>query len=164
VRRREAVVMGFGLQKFDAGSVTKRLVLDEISTDAKKPLTLLVRYTGTANRDWDNFMLRNVPPAKNTPAEADDPTEPTALAAHRLKVRAENHGWAIRVLAETSIVGWENVLEDGKPAEFSREAAARFFGELVESCPDVWGRILLFVQSLSNFRASAIDEVGLGKE
>lgn len=153
--------MGFGLDKFDAGVVTARLELHEISADKAKPLTLLVQHAGVTNKAWDNFMLRRPTPKLGAPAA--EPTSPEALAAERLADRAEAQAFACEMLSQTSIVGWENVFEDGEPAVFSVAAARRLLDEMAKRCPDVLMRINRFVSSIANFRGAIVDPVDVGK-
>ncbi len=153
--------MPFGLQAFDAGIVTRRLELPEISVDSKRPVTLLVRHAGTTNRAWDNLMLRTpMRPATATPAAGQTPEQ---LAADRVADRNDSRARTNAILAEAIIVGWENVTEDGQPVAWSPAGTLRFMAELAEHCPDVWARIQMFASSVSNFRGAEVDPVDLGK-
>src|ERR1044071_8983356 len=130
--------MPFGLSRFDAGAVTRRLPLPEISPDPTKSLTLILRHAGVTNPKWDSFMLRRARPAPPTPPANESPEQ---RAARELAERAADRELTNAMLAESVSEGGGNVFEDGEPAPFSVDAERRFCDELAATCPDVWNRI-----------------------
>lgn len=148
--------MGFGLQRFDLGTITRRLELPEVSVDAAKPLTLIVRYCGTGNSYWENAMFRRAV------AKQDDETAPPAPDQDAINAST------IATIAESGVVAdWEQVFEDGapgSPVQCAPDAVARFLGELLQYRPDVWRRTVAYVVTRSNFDpAPQGDAVALGK-
>lgn len=150
--------MAFGLRAFNAGIVTRRLELPEISVDPEKPVTLLVRHAGTHNPAWDSWLIKQQA-ARGQDKAANTPDTPEALIAARARDRA----FVNEMLVETVLAGWEHVTEDGRETPFTPEAARRFLDELVENCHDVWLRLQRFAAAVGNFRGVA-DPVELGKE
>lgn len=157
--------MGFGLAKYDLTELTKRIELPELSPDPTKPLTLIVRYAGIGNRDWENAIFRIAAARKQDdekkkdgapPADLPPPPPPADLEAIRRETA--------EIFAGTVLVGWENVFEDGEPMLFSVEAAQRFLVEMLSRVFDVYAlRVRDYVHNIKNFRPSAIDSVELGK-
>jgi hypothetical protein len=144
--------MGFGLQRFDLGAITRRLELPEVSIDPAKPLTLIVRYCGTGNSLWENAMFRRAVAKREEPtADAPDPDATNART--------------IETIAESQVVAdWEQVAEDGASAPCTPEAVARFLTELLQYRPDVWRRVVGYVITRTNFDpAPQGDAVALGK-
>lgn len=152
--------MGFGLQAFDLGIVTRRLELPEISADKAKPLTLIVGYCGVGTSRFDNAMFRRALAKGEDEKGGDAPLPADALA----KMVARDAETNELIAVSGSVSSWENVLEDGHPAACMPDAVQRFLTELREHCPAVWRRIVSFVVDRENFGAPArIDSGDLGK-
>lgn len=152
--------MPFGLSRFDLTTLTRRLELPEISVDPTKPLTLILRFMGIGNRDWEAWRF-----ARDA---AEKPTTVPGSAAPPEKTPGqrfiENRADARDCLLATSLMGWENVIENDAPAAFTPEAAARFLAEIHDSVPLVLAQIADFASTRSNFRTvPAADPVDLGK-
>ncbi|HEU4727688.1 MAG TPA: hypothetical protein VFT22_07360 [Kofleriaceae bacterium] len=145
--------MAFGLQRFDIAAVTRRLVLEEISVDPQKPITLIVGHAGESNKRWDSWQFKR----RN---ELGAVARGKELTQER---RALDRADAAVTLANTVVLGWENVVEDGHLVDYTVEAGTRFLNELIEHCPDVWQRIVSFVIDSSNFRSPSVDPADLGK-
>jgi hypothetical protein len=161
--------MGFGLQKFDLSTITRRLELPEISIDKQRPLTLILAYCGAGNSRWEAFMFRRAAAAKDTTtdkaigvAQALEPVQADAQVAEAQPTDETN-----AIVANASFVGWEQVYDEadaGSPAPCTFESAQQFIAEIRERCPDVWRRVLSYVLNVSNFRDGVIDSAALGKK
>lgn len=160
--------MAFGFSRYDLTQITRRIELPEIS-DPQHPLTLIVRYAGPGNRDWSNaaFLLtarREKPPdvpAGAQPPQASPEEQLNAVLANAEKSNAE----AAQFYAETVLVGWENALDDGVPAEFTTDNARRLLEEMMRHVPQIWRtRIRDYVENEANFRSvPTTDPADLGK-
>lgn len=147
--------MAFGLSRFDLTTLTRRLELPEISADPAKPLTLILRFLGIGNRDWESWRFAR-------DAAAGDGEQPKKPTAQRL---ADNRADMRDTLSMIGLVGWENVLEDGTPVVFTADAGVRFSAELHNVVPNTLSKIADFASTRSNFRTEpAPDPVDLGKE
>lgn len=159
--------MDFGFARYDLNEITRRIELPEVSPDPAKPLTLIVRAAAAGNRDFANSLFKYVKaktPDK-TPGDAvqppvDAPPAPPAAAPDEATVRRE----FAEIYAGTSIIGWENAFDGGKPAPFSIPAAQELLVQLMEHVPDVWRRrVRDYVDDVANFRPPTVDPVDLGK-
>ncbi len=148
--------MDYGLARFDTATRTRRLELPEISADPAHPLTLIVAQCHQGNSRYASWILKNAPsdpasvPAESTPEGREYSDARTAA-----------------MIANASIVDWENVLGDGAPATCTPEHAAEFLHQLRAARRDVFQRIATFVFDPANWTASAVtptDPAALGKE
>jgi hypothetical protein len=145
--------MAFGLARFDLTTLTARMELPGISEDPARPITLVLRFLGVGNRDWETWRF-----ARDA-VSTDDAKKPNQL---RLAARRADHRDALSTLG---IVGWENVLENGAPVPFGSEAVARFVAEVHDAVPATLIEIVEYAANLANFRPKpAIDPVALGKD
>lgn len=163
--------MAFGLSRFDLTTLTRRLELPEISADPAKPLTLILRFLGIGNRDWESWRFARdaaagdvdqKKPVAQRLAAAGDGEQPKKPTAQRL---ADNRADMRDTLSMIGLVGWENVLEDGTPVVFTADAGVRFSAELHNVVPNTLSKIADFASTRSNFRIEPVaDPVDLGKE
>lgn len=135
--------MSFGLSRYDVASVTRRLELPQISEDESKPITLIVRHAGMANRDWESWRLKH--PVVDDASDADRRSD------------------LVTMISNVVLVGWEGISEDGAGAACTPESAQRFLTELAETCPDVWYHLVGYVFNISNFRRPIANPADLGK-
>jgi hypothetical protein len=145
--------MAFGLARFDLTTLTARLELPRISEDPARPITLVLRFLGVGNRDWEAWRFTR------DAAAPDDAKKTTAqrLAERRAEMRD--------ALSTIGLAGWDNVFESGVPVPFSSEAAARFLAEVHDAVPATLTEIVDFAANRSNFRPDpVIDPGALGKD
>ncbi len=123
-------------------------VLDAISEDPYKPITFRVKHAGHGNAAFVNAQ---------TKARADLANRynsSTVTAAYTRALREAD----VELLADYAIVGWSNVYEDGKPADFSTATLKRFLHALIEDPPngrpDVFDHLRAWVRDPENFRAA----------
>jgi hypothetical protein len=163
--------MGFGFERYDLTQITRRIELPEVSPDPSKPITLLVRAANTSNAAFRNELFKlprpDVPPAAGT-ASADAPSVALAVAAPAPAAPAPSDADAIAadaaLVAGAVLVGWNNVVEDGKPIAFTPEAGRRFIIELRTYLPDVWReRVLPVLHEEPAAWRRTVDPVDLGK-
>lgn len=147
--------MAFGLARYDLTTLTARLELPEISLDPTKPLTLILRYIGVGNRNWEAWRF-----ARDAAAGEQDATKKTS--AQRI---AENRADMRDTLAAIGLAGWENTTDDnGIPVAFSADAAVLFAAELHDRVPVTLVKVMDFASTRSNFRPDPrADPADLGK-
>lgn len=150
--------MGFSFEKFAVKpQVTRRFSLDAVSEDPKNPIVLIVRAAGQNNVEYRNHSLKVVSKARDARARSSRVTPD--LVEQRLRENAEAYSRFV-------IVGWENVLEDGKPAPFSPDACLRFLEALLHPTHgrrDVWFELSTFCEDADNFSDGVGDPAELGK-
>lgn len=168
VAARDAERMDFGFKRYDLGVVTRRIELPEVSPDAARPLTLIVRCAQVGNRDFANSLFKLA--KANTAAAAAEPAgESTALvvpAPAAPKDEAAIRREVAALYAGTALVGWENATSGGEPVPFAVEAAQELLVQLMEHVPDIWrARVRDYVDDVANFRSAipTVDPVDLGK-
>lgn len=144
--------MAFAIRKA-ALQDTQRYKLDSISPDQAKPITLIVRHAGESNRLYMSALVKevNVGRSANSMRATEDGRQTARL------------DFAERFTRDGVVVGWENVVEDGKPVVFSTEAAHRFLLEVIAAWPDVFDDFRAWCQNWDSFRTPVADPVDLGK-
>jgi hypothetical protein len=147
--------MAFGLARFDLTQLTRSLALPEISADPAHPLTLILRFCGIGNRDWEAWRF-----ARDAATSDADPKKPTAQRI------AENRADMRDCLATVGLSGWENVLDDnGTPVAFAPDTAKQFAAEVHDRIPATLAKIADWAATRSNFAtATRIDPADLGKD
>lgn len=161
--------MDFGFDRFDLTKITRKIELPEITVPGRPVLTLVVRYAGPGNRNWEAAQFRanavRKPAPTESPAEpAPDPDPDAAYAA--LMVTAErNRRELTEMLAGPVLTGWENVFDDDRPVAFSIDTARQFLDEMMAKVWSIFNdRMARYVVDQANFRtAPVVDPVDLGK-
>lgn len=154
--------MDFGFARYDLNQITQRIELPEISPDAAKPLTLIVRCT--LNRDFANALFKALPPAPQPATAGEADQQATALVPAEDETAARLR--MATLYAGNVVVDWENVTLKGEPVPFGVEAAVELLSQLMLHCPDIWSaRVRDYVAQVGNFRPTAqtVDPVDLGK-
>lgn len=152
--------MGFSFKKHSVpAEMTRRYELGEVSEPDAPPIALIVRHAGEANAAYWNAMFKRI---NDLQAKAGSGA-PRLTPAQLVKSRGET----IEIYAQTIVAGWENVLEDGKPAQCTPEVVLRFLSALIapppDGCPEVFDELRKFCENASNFRPPAVSSVDLGK-
>ena len=152
--------MKFAIRKSSTAAARVDCVLDKISPDPAKPITLVLRYAGETNPGYMNAVFKSVKAAK-----------PDDITAEWLEGRKGD----VDLFVNHVVVGWKNAhLEDGTEAPFTADAVRAFLLALIDP-PDGTGEVDRMdyfnafdkmrwtARNLDNFRPPQADPVDLGK-
>jgi hypothetical protein len=148
--------MGFSFRKFAARpDVTRSFELAAISEDQANPIVLVVRHAGDANPGYTSHTFKKV-----NRGQARGGQVTLELAQANLVDAADAY-------AQHVIVGWQNVVVEGKAVPCTPDTVRDFLTALIhptEGRADVFMRLRAFCENPDNFREAIVDPAELGKK
>lgn len=145
--------MAIKIKHIDKLSTTKLqpYTLDSITLEGSdKPLVLILKHAGEGNDGYQNEKKKIDARLK---AQSGSPT-------NRMIVTA-----LIAAFAKHVVAGWENAVEDGKPATCTPAKVQELLNAIVIDGLDIVDRLMGYALEPSNFRDQpALDPGDLGKE